>query len=94
MSQISLAFKAGIHISYIGRLERAESAAGIDTVERLAEALGVSPAELLEGGPTDKVSLESVRHQARANVEKALVKGDITSIQALSIMASALAQRH
>jgi transcriptional regulator with XRE-family HTH domain len=55
MSQEELADRADIDRTYISSLERSVYAAGIDVVDRLARALGVTAADLLtspdeEGG--------------------------------------------
>lgn len=46
MTQAELAHKARVSEAYIGRLERAEGAPGIDLVARLAKALGTTAADL------------------------------------------------
>lgn len=48
MSQESLAAEAGLHRTYIGAIERAERNLSLDNVERLAAALKVKPAALME----------------------------------------------
>ena len=48
LSQEELAHRAGINRNYIGMLEREEHAATVDMLEKLAEVLGVDPAELLK----------------------------------------------
>ena len=48
MSQEALAAKAGISISYLGYIERAEKAITVIKLEQLAKALGVKPSQLLE----------------------------------------------
>ena len=45
MTQAELARQAHVTVSYIGRLESAGAAPGIDLVERLAKALGKTPPE-------------------------------------------------
>jgi transcriptional regulator with XRE-family HTH domain len=48
LTQEELAHRAGINRNYIGMLEREEHAATVDMLEKLAEVLGVDPAELLK----------------------------------------------
>ena len=45
LSQESLAARAGFHRTYIGKLERGESAATVDGIAALCTALGVTLAE-------------------------------------------------
>ena len=50
-SRDELAQKSGLHRDHIGRLERGEGGnSRPPTVRKLAEALGVEPAELVNGG--------------------------------------------
>lgn len=48
-SQESFAYKAGVHRTYIGAVERGEKRITINTAERIAEALGVTLSELFDG---------------------------------------------
>jgi transcriptional regulator with XRE-family HTH domain len=48
MSSEKLAGISGIGRGYLGRVERCEQAATIDTIDRLAKALSVSLVDLLE----------------------------------------------
>jgi len=47
LSQEALAELAGIHRNYLGGIERRERNVGLDNIERIARALGVSPSQLL-----------------------------------------------
>jgi transcriptional regulator with XRE-family HTH domain len=49
LSQEELSFRAGLHRTEIGLLERGVRIPRIDTLAKLAGALGVAPADLLEG---------------------------------------------
>lgn len=49
LSQEELAVRASLHRTEIGLLERGERLPRIDTAIKLAGALGVPPAELIEG---------------------------------------------
>jgi transcriptional regulator with XRE-family HTH domain len=49
MSQEELGVRASLHRTEVSQLERGLRVARIDTLVKLAGALGVSPAELIEG---------------------------------------------
>ncbi|MFT3945166.1 MAG: helix-turn-helix transcriptional regulator [Ancrocorticia sp.] len=48
LSQEAFADFVGVHRTYMGGLERGERNLTLQSVERLAEALGLTPMELLE----------------------------------------------
>ena len=49
LSQKSLADKVGISVSYVSMLERGQRSPPLETLEKVAKALGVTPAALLAG---------------------------------------------
>jgi transcriptional regulator with XRE-family HTH domain len=49
MSQKALADKVGISVSYVSMLERGQRSPPLETIEKMARALGVTPANLLAG---------------------------------------------
>lgn len=46
-SQEELAFRAGLHRTFVAHVERRARNISIDNIQRLADALGVAPARLL-----------------------------------------------
>jgi transcriptional regulator with XRE-family HTH domain len=48
-SQKALADKIGISVSYVSMLERGQRSPPLETIEKMAKALGVPPASLLGG---------------------------------------------
>lgn len=51
LSQEELAALAGLHRTYIGSVERSERNVSIDSMERLAQAIGLDVADLLAKSP-------------------------------------------
>lgn len=49
LSQKALADKIGISVSYVSMLERGQRSPPLETIEKLAKALGVPPGSLLTG---------------------------------------------
>jgi transcriptional regulator with XRE-family HTH domain len=49
LSQKALADRIGISVSYVSMLERGQRSPPLETIEKLAKALGIPPATLLGG---------------------------------------------
>ena len=49
LSQKALADKVGISVSYVSMLERGQRSPPLETIEKMARALGVPPPSLLGG---------------------------------------------
>jgi transcriptional regulator with XRE-family HTH domain len=47
LTQEELAYKAGINRNYVGQIEREEKSPTVDTIEKLAKALGMKSMDLL-----------------------------------------------
>jgi transcriptional regulator with XRE-family HTH domain len=56
LSQDELGLRAGVGVSNVSRYESAKRDPSVRTVARLADALGVDPAQLLEGVGRSRLS--------------------------------------
>ena len=59
ISQEELADRSGLHRTYIGGVERGERNIGLVNLVRVAYALNVAPADLLEGLKEDRANLSA-----------------------------------
>jgi len=92
MTQAELAHQARVSEAYIGRLERAEGAPGIDLVDRLAKALGTTSADLLPTAiPPD--TLAFLKEQARGLFDSLLQTADRETLLLLCPLLRQFAQR-
>jgi transcriptional regulator with XRE-family HTH domain len=57
LSQEELAYRSGVHRTYIGMIERAEKNITLVNIEKVANALNVSIAELLSNGEKETSGL-------------------------------------
>jgi len=91
MTQAELAHQAQVTLSYIGRLESAGAAPGIDLVDRLASALGTTVADLL---PTLRPpeTTEALRERARHLFEGLLYEADREMLAMLNPLLARLAE--
>ena len=75
LTQAALAMAAGVTTTYIGRLESAGAAPGIDLVDRLSKALGTTVNDLLPAtAPADTVAV--LREQAKGLFESLIQAAD------------------
>jgi transcriptional regulator with XRE-family HTH domain len=83
MTQAELARQAHVAPTYIGELERAKTAPGIDLVNRLAKALGTNIADLLPpAAPPDPLPV--FREQAELLVKTLFETADRETYQLLN----------
>lgn len=66
MSQEELSFKAGISAAHLGQIERAVKKPTVDTIGKLAEALGVEPSALFQDRPAAPQSQSATRNKIDA----------------------------
>jgi len=97
LSQLDLATAAQINAAYLGKLERAEAAPGLDMVGRLAEALKIPAAKLIVHQPEGS-ALPSAKTHARRKFEQLLSRDDASVVDSLanilSLLDNALARRN
>lgn len=75
LTQAELAKRSDVTLNYIGRLEGAGAAPGIDLLERLAEALGATAADLLPSEPPPNPA-DVLRKEARRLFESLVKSAD------------------
>lgn len=75
MTQAELARRADVTTTYVSKLESAGSAPGLDLVEKLAIALGIGVAELIQIPSPEDVSIVA-REQAKELFENLLKIAD------------------
>jgi transcriptional regulator with XRE-family HTH domain len=89
LSQQDLAFKAGVNVGYVGKLERGESAVGLDLIARLADTLDVAPEKLLSG---QRLSGDDSLAKAGADlldkVQRLIRRSDLAAIHSLMVVVS------
>jgi transcriptional regulator with XRE-family HTH domain len=83
MTQAELARQANVTPAYIWRLETAGAAPGIDLVDRLARALGTTPADLLRT-EAEPDTLAVLKGQAKRLFDAVLASADRDDLLALN----------
>jgi transcriptional regulator with XRE-family HTH domain len=90
ITQTALARRAHLTLTYVGRLEAAGAAPGIDTVARLADALGTTVHDLLPL-PAPPETLAALKARARAVLDQVLQRADRDVVEAVTLVLSQLA---
>ena len=91
LTQADLADRAGVAANYVSRLEAARAAPGIDTLERLADALATTVHDLLPlADPPDPTA--ALKEQSRTLLERLLRKEENELIEALVPILARLAE--
>jgi len=70
ISQEELAFIAGVHRTYIGMIERGEQNVTLLTIRRIADALGVSLAEIFAPFTDKKTNKVKLLKEVRKQLEE------------------------
>lgn len=60
-SQEKMAAASGLHRTYISLVERSACGVSLDTLEKIADALGVTPAELLGAPDPEQLGEKTLR---------------------------------
>jgi transcriptional regulator with XRE-family HTH domain len=77
LSQEALAFKAGLHHTHIGAVERGETNVSIVSLEMISKGLGVTIGELVNdlSGPEDEVKMKAFIAREIKHCPSAVLKG-------------------
>jgi transcriptional regulator with XRE-family HTH domain len=82
LTQAEVARRADVTVNYVGRLEAAGAAPGIDLLDRLAKALGTTVAELLPSNPAPDPT-KVLREEAKRLFESLVESADRNTLQML-----------
>jgi transcriptional regulator with XRE-family HTH domain len=82
LTQAEVARRAQVTVNYVGRLEAAGAAPGIDLLDRLAAALGTTAADLLPAGPSPDTA-DLLRQEARRLFEALVETADRDTLRLL-----------
>lgn len=95
LTQEELAFRAGFHPSYIGLVERHDQSPSIKSLDKLAEALGTTPAELITelGAKTsdEKDAMASELLELLSTLNKKQLE---TLLEAVKLLITAMTGKH
>lgn len=82
LTQAEVARRAEVTVNYVGRLEAAGAAPGIDLLDRLATALGTTAADLLPAGPPPDPA-DTLRREARRLFDSLVGSADRDTLKLL-----------
>lgn len=89
LTQAEVAERAEVTVNYVGRLEAAGAAPGIDLLDRLAKALGTTTADLLPADPPPDPD-DVLRGEARRLFESLIGAADRDTLRLLVPLLSRL----
>ena len=91
MTQAELSRAAKIALSYVGRLEAGTSSPGIDLLDRLAGALGVT-LDVLLAGSEDREATDLLRGRAKALANELVAGADAETLRMLNPLLARLGE--
>ncbi len=83
LTQAELARQAQIALSHFSKLESGDASPGLDLLDRLAEALGITVMELLPQAETSE-TLSALQERAKQLFEVVLKKADSETLKVLN----------
>jgi len=86
LSQQDLATKAVVNIGSLGKLERGDTAPGLDMVARLADSLGITVEELVAGHEPLGEILGLATSELQRKVDRLISRGDLAAVQSLTVV--------
>ncbi len=89
LTQVEVARRAEVTVNYVGRLEAAGAAPGIDLLDRLAAALGITAADLLPAVPQPDL-IDTLRREARRLFEALVKSADRDTLKLLVLLLARL----
>lgn len=89
LTQHQLAEAAALSVDTVSRLERGDAFPSFDSMEALAEALGISPLQFFSLRPPD-VARSSKRARALADINRILAKANDAELEKYSRLLKAL----
>ncbi|CCQ98652.1 putative transcription factor, MBF1 like protein [[Clostridium] ultunense Esp] len=86
LSQEELAYMANLHTSYIGQLERGEKNATLESIEKVANALGITLEQLFRSIKTDSNSKDDTLTQIVTQLQARSIEDQTIFLQMLNLL--------